>query len=112
MKKTVLALGTVVAIGAAVTFLPAIIYSEQQTVSTPEYAKWGKLALEHTKSKYPNASIIDYLHIGRETNSKTTTESFKFWLKEGDHEFGLYLHITFSTKTEEIIEVKEQETNK
>ena len=67
--------------------------------------------MEHAKSTYPNASIIDYLHIGSETNNDTTTETFKLWLKEEDREFGVYLHITFNTKTEKITDIKEQETS-
>ena len=31
----------------------------------PPYAKWGKIAVLMTKEKYPQADIIDYLHIGR-----------------------------------------------
>lgn len=111
MRKIALAIGAIVAVGAAITYIPAMINAEQPAVSTPSYAKWGKVAMEHTKAKYPNASIIDYLHIGKEMHNETTTESFKLWLKEDDREFGLYLHITFSTKTGEILQVKEQETN-
>ena len=33
----------------------------------PSYAKWGRLAMKETKKRYPNADIIDYLHIGRVT---------------------------------------------
>lgn len=112
MRKILFVMGAVLAVGAAVTYIPTIMNAEQQSAATPAYAKWGKVAMEQAKSKYPNASIIDYLHIGREMNSDTTTETFKLWLKEGDREFGLYLHITFSTKNEEIIEIKEQEASK
>lgn len=112
MRKILVTLGAVLAVGAAITYIPTIINAEQQETPAPAYAKWGRVAMEHAKSKYPNASIIDYLHIGREMNDEKTTETFKLWLKEGDREFGLYLHITFSTKSEQILEVKEQETDK
>ena len=42
------------------------VYTSSSIVhAQPPYAKWGKLAVEKTKEKYPKAEIIDYLHIGR-----------------------------------------------
>lgn len=109
MRKLVLTIGAVLAAGSALTYIPNIMTAEQQA---PSHAKWGKVAMEHVKSKYPKAAIIDYLHVGREVKNDKTTEIFKLWLREGDREFGVFLHITFFTKSEEIVEVKEKETSK
>lgn len=79
---------------------------------TPAYAKWGRLAMEKVMEKYKNAQVIDYLHIGRVTGESTTTEKFKLWLKEQDREFGVYVNITFDSKTEEIQNIELTETDR
>lgn len=76
----------------------------------PEYAKWGRLAMKETQSKYPQAQIIDYLHMGRELNNGTTTERFKLWLRQEKKEFGALVTITFDTKTEEVKQILINET--
>ncbi|MGJ7912503.1 YqzG/YhdC family protein [Neobacillus sp. LXY-1] len=77
----------------------------------PSYAKWGRLALTKTQERYPNAQIIDYLHIGRRKGNQTSTERFKFWLKDR-REFGVFVNIEFNNKTEKVINVTFKETPK
>ncbi|WP_419865703.1 DUF3889 domain-containing protein [Bacillus dakarensis] len=74
-------------------------------MNQPAYAKWGKVAMEKTKEKYPQASIVDYLHVERIAGSQTTTERFKLWLKEQNKEFGVFVNIEFETDTERIVNV-------
>lgn len=71
----------------------------------PPYAKWGRLAMEKTHEKYPNAQIVDYLHIGRTTGATSSVEKFKLWLKEGQREFGVFIDIEFDNKTEKVLKV-------
>lgn len=79
----------------------------------PDYAKWGVLAMQQTRSKYPMAQIIDYLHVGREDmKNGTSTERFKLWLRQGNKEFGVFVTITFDTKTEEVKNVLFIETDR
>ncbi|WDL99532.1 YqzG/YhdC family protein [Alicyclobacillus sp. ALC3] len=79
----------------------------------PDYAKWGKFAVSETQKRYPRASVVDYLHVGRQAVSPSTTrEVFKLWLKDDKHEFGVYVRITFNTKTEQISKTSFQETNR
>ena len=78
MRKTVLALGLVISANSAIVNIPSIAHAEGEI---PAYAKWGQLAVLETKSKYPDADIIDYLHEGRETKEDSTIEKFKLWLK-------------------------------
>ncbi|WP_188454843.1 YqzG/YhdC family protein [Virgibacillus oceani] len=78
----------------------------------PPYAKWGRLAMKETKASYPNAAIIDYMHIGRDVQEKSSVEKFKLWLKEDNKEFGVYVNITFDTKTEKLIDIQFKETKK
>ncbi len=83
-------------------------------VSTqPEYAKWGRLAMIETHKRYPNADIIDYLHIGREQISPTIAEErFKLWLRENQREFGVFVNIQFDTNTEEVKKITFRETSR
>ncbi|WP_310174092.1 YqzG/YhdC family protein [Neobacillus niacini] len=78
----------------------------------PPYAKWGVLAMKKTKEKYPNAQIIDYLHIGRISGPTNSTEKFKLWLKHNRKEFGVFIDIEFNNKTEQVIKVTFKETPK
>ncbi|GGN57590.1 DUF3889 domain-containing protein [Oceanobacillus indicireducens] len=78
----------------------------------PSYAKWGQVAMKKTKEKYPDAKIIDYLHIGAITRNGETTEKFKLWLRGKDREFGVYIDIRYTKKTEEVIDIKFQETDR
>ncbi|MFC3041077.1 YqzG/YhdC family protein [Virgibacillus xinjiangensis] len=76
----------------------------------PPYAKWGRIAVQETKKNYPNAQIVDYLHIGRESTGDTSKEKFKLWLNEGEEEYGVYVTITFDRETEDIIDITLEKT--
>ena len=76
----------------------------------PSYAKWGQVAMQKTKEKYPQAEITDYLHIGREQGPELSTEKFKFWLLTANKEFGVFVDITFKNDTEQIIDIQFRET--
>lgn len=78
----------------------------------PPYAKWGQIAVQETKKKYPDIAIVDYLHIGKETTDGTTTEKFKLWLRGKEREFGVFIDIQFNTETEEITKIKFNETDR
>ncbi|MFC2948725.1 YqzG/YhdC family protein [Virgibacillus sediminis] len=78
----------------------------------PPYAKWGRLAVQETKKEYPNAQIIDYLHIGRESMGDSSKEKFKLWLREGEQEYGVFVTITFANETEEILDIKFEKTDR
>jgi hypothetical protein len=86
--------------------------SHAQQKPIPSYAKWGRLAMKKTHEKYPNAQIIDYLHIGRITGTHTSTEKFKLWLKENQKEFGVFVDIEFDNKSENIIKINLKQTSK
>jgi hypothetical protein len=78
----------------------------------PPYAKWGQIAMSRVKEKYPQADIVDYLHIGREKGAATSTEKFKLWLKQNNKEFGVFVDITFDNATEKITDIKYRETTR
>ena len=107
MQKTMIALGILTS-SPILNLTPTITLEANQKV--PNYAKWGQLAIKETHSKYPNARIIDYLHQGSDKKEDSTIEKFKLWLKEGDHEFGVYVTIQYQTETEKIIHIEFRET--
>ncbi|WP_432360960.1 YqzG/YhdC family protein [Sporosarcina sp. UB5] len=109
MRNLLIALGVLMTVHAALPYTPSITSAQ---VQEPAYAKWGLLAVKETKQKYPNANVIDYLHIGSETKGDTTIEKFKLWLKDDRHEFGVFVNITFNTKTGQFIKIDFRETDR
>lgn len=109
MRKTFIALGICMTLQTISASIPATVHAQEEI---PTYAKWGKLAIKEAQLKYPNAKIIDYLHVGRESKADVTIEKFKLWLKEDDKEFGVHISITFTTKTEKVVTVEMQKTDR
>lgn len=109
MRNLFVVLGVVITINSALTHFPSIALTQEEI---PAYAKWGRLAVKEVQSKYPDATVIDYLHEGSETKGDTTIEKFKLWLKDSDKEFGVFVHITYTTETEEIVNVEFRETSR
>ncbi|MCE4047585.1 MULTISPECIES: DUF3889 domain-containing protein [Bacillaceae] len=71
----------------------------------PSYVKWGQIAMTKTKEKYPNSEIIDYKHIGKDTQKSTSIEKFKLIVKQQDKKVGVMVNLTFDTRTERLINV-------
>lgn len=105
MKKVIFALlfCTISSFGITATIPFYTDYFVHAEKETPPYAKWGSLAVQKTAEKYPNAKVVDYLHIGRENKTNTAIEKFKLWLKSGDKEFGVFVDIEFDKNTEQIV---------
>ncbi|MFD2369581.1 YqzG/YhdC family protein [Brevibacillus sp. GCM10020057] len=77
----------------------------------PPYAKWGQIAMQQTMKAYPQAKIIDYLHVGRKIKTPTTSEeTFKLLLQQGNRVWALLVHIEFETKTEKLLRIRFEET--
>ncbi|GGA27645.1 DUF3889 domain-containing protein [Paenibacillus physcomitrellae] len=86
-------------------FAPAAIASSTLHFDDPAYAKWGQIAVKQAQSKY-EASVVDYLHIGRYSISPTISEErFKLWLRKKGREFGVYVYVRFDSSSEELISV-------
>ena len=83
MRNLLVILGVVITINSALTHIPSIAHTQEEI---PAYAKWGRLAVKEVQSKYPDTTVIDYLHEGSETKGDTTIEKFKLWLKDNDKE--------------------------
>ena len=109
MSHLIFVLGLLLSVQTAVFHISPLTPVQQLN---PAYAKWGMLAVKETKQKYPNAHLIDYLHIGSEIRDDTTIEMFKLWLKDDNHEFGVFVNITFTTKTGELTNIDFKETDR
>ncbi|CAK4852121.1 unnamed protein product [Aphanomyces euteiches] len=86
---------------------------EKKTIAAlsaePAYAKWGQLAMSQVKNKY-QADIVDYKHLGRkEITPQIVEEDFKFWLRSGNREFGVFVKIRFDSSTEKVQSISIQE---
>ena len=111
MKKLLFSLIiTFVSINMGLSQSPHMAVAQQKPI--PPYAKWGTLAMKKTQERYPQAKIIDYLHVGRVTGSKSTTEKFKLWLKDDKREFGVFVDIEFNPATNQVINITFRETTR
>ncbi|WP_102346409.1 DUF3889 domain-containing protein [Bacillus sp. Marseille-P3661] len=108
MRKTIgcLFLYTLLIFSSIQPFYTAPTIHHVLADNVPQYAKWGRIAMQKTKEQYPHAEIVDYLHLGRESDTTTITEKFKLWLIESDKEFGVIINIKFDNKTEQIQEIE------
>jgi hypothetical protein len=95
--------------GMLTIYQPIEFTSAQKEI--PSYAKWGRVAMQKVKEKYPDAKIVDYLHVGRKKGDKTSTETFKLWLEAPKKEFGIFIDITFDNNTEKVVDIKDREVS-
>lgn len=112
MRKMLIALGILTAAAISISVSIHTISHTSAQMETPAYAKWGKIAVKETQTKYPHAEIIDYLYMGNESIGNSTLEKFKLWLKEDTKEFGVFVTIEYETKTGKLIIIKFQETSR
>lgn len=79
---------------------------------TPSYTNWGLVAVAEAKKKYPTASVVDYKRFPRIVLSPTTAQdTFKLWMKDGDHELGLYVYVVFDIASENLRSITFKETS-
>ena len=95
--------------------IPAMHPVEAHVVSVPvhPYTEWGQYALAQAQKRYPSYAIVDYLHVGRTTYTSTyVKETFKFWLKRGQTEFGVYVKVYFDPNTNHVTRILFCETDR
>lgn len=79
----------------------------------PNYAKWGKVAMEETVKAYQNASIVDYKYEGRQKlGDGQAEERFKLRLRQDSHEFGVRVSIRIKDDSDTLINVKLNELDR
>lgn len=85
---------------------------EAKAAAQPEYAKWGRVAMQRTAEKY-RLPIVDYLHVGRSSPAPGVSEEvFKLWLRGNGRDFGVFVTIRFETATDRILNVAFEETTR
>ncbi|WP_232380856.1 DUF3889 domain-containing protein [Paenibacillus tianjinensis] len=96
-----------------ILILVMLMFPTASIEAMPEYAKWGKIAVEETQKHY-KAAIIDYKHIGRtELTPKKSEEKFKLWIRnKAGNEFGVIVTIQFNPSTEIVQSIQFSETNR
>jgi hypothetical protein len=73
----------------------------------PPYAKWGKRAVQYAHVCYPNAAVVDYLHIGRRRIGENQAEEvFRLWLREGKREWGILVRVQFQVSPERFLSIR------
>ncbi|WP_027084460.1 YqzG/YhdC family protein [Cohnella panacarvi] len=106
MRDVILALG--LSLGA----VESIDIHPLPASAQPEYAEWGRIAMQRTAERY-RLPIVDYQHIGRrQLSSGIAEEKFKLWLRGDNREFGVFVTIRFETATEKILAVEFEETSR
>jgi hypothetical protein len=76
------------------------------------YIKWVDVAKKQARSKYPSASFIDFLYVGCKSESSTTKyHIYKYWMKDGSRQFGVYVSILVDTESNKVINSSTEETN-
>lgn len=108
IKKVFIAIGIFMLATTVSINIQSYTYAQDQV---PAYVKWGKLAVKETQIKYPNSTLVDYLHIGSEIKEDSTIEKFKLWMKDGNKEFGVFINIKYTTETGKLINIEFQETS-
>ncbi|GKU84771.1 DUF3889 domain-containing protein [Niallia sp. NCCP-28] len=102
MKKTISNLTILL---FAFTLLFQAIPANAQNEGLPSYVKWGRIAMTKTQEKYPDSEITDYLHVGKENKNGKSVEKFKLIVKNQNKEIGVFVNLTFDTRTERLLAV-------
>jgi hypothetical protein len=88
--------------------LPLLLLSFiHTTYAQPEYAKWGKIAIEVTKVVYDNTDVKEYEYEGRnEVGDTNVKDSFKFLIQQNGAKKEILVHVIHDRETEKIISIR------
>lgn len=87
----------------------SLLVHSAAVLAEPEYAKWGRLAMEETAKRF-KADIVDYKYEGRkQQNDGVISEHFRLLLRDGRREFGVAVAIWFHRDTEAVIRIQMKE---
>ncbi|MFX3635535.1 MAG: DUF3889 domain-containing protein [Candidatus Pristimantibacillus sp.] len=97
----------VVLLSAAIAFGVYIPAFSHAGAMEPDYAKWGRLAVQQTASKY-KAEIIDYKYEGYyKDNGGQAEERFLLWIRKENKEFGVRVTIHIKGNSASSVEFKQ-----
>lgn len=72
---------------------------------TQSYEEFGRAAMKKAKEEFPDAQIVDYLHVGKKRKTETSIETFKLTLKENNKPFQVFVFIEYNENTKKVIKV-------
>ncbi|TCP29291.1 uncharacterized protein DUF3889 [Scopulibacillus darangshiensis] len=71
-----------------------------------DYEKWGRIAVEKTKERYPDSAVSDYDYEGHEKIAdNVAADWFEFELKRGQKERMVKVRVKYSPETNKLISV-------
>ncbi|MBS4196329.1 DUF3889 domain-containing protein [Lederbergia citri] len=83
------------------------VFAQQQELS---YEKWGRVAIEKLKERYPNEEISDYLFAGsKKISEKEVVDTFLFVVIKNGKEVEVRVKISYNPKTNQVISSNIQE---
>ncbi|WP_053220218.1 DUF3889 domain-containing protein [Virgibacillus senegalensis] len=89
----------ILAVSVLFLVLPATAFAQ------PEYAQWGKIALEEAKEQYPDYNATDYAYQGKVYISDER-EQFTFLITlEGNETKEVRVYVLVNPQTEQLIDV-------
>ncbi|WP_408007001.1 DUF3889 domain-containing protein [Pseudalkalibacillus sp. A8] len=72
----------------------------------PDYAKWGKSAVQETMKQYPNFKIVNYEYDGKVIISDERSQyNFEFTLEQDEKEKKVNVYVLVNPKTNQLIDI-------
>lgn len=88
-------------------FLMSSFVQESHAQQEPDYAKWGKIAIEEVIKKYPGSKETDYEYLGRKTLSGTESQdTFEFRVTEDAKKRLVRAYVIFNPQTNKLVRTK------
>ncbi|WP_134702774.1 DUF3889 domain-containing protein [Ammoniphilus sp. YIM 78166] len=86
--------------------LMSILTPASHAQPEPDYAKWGKLAMEEVMKKYPGSQETDYEYLGRKTLSSTETQdAFDFKVVDNSKKKLVRAYVVFNPQTNKLVKI-------
>lgn len=89
-----------------ITFLLLVIPVNFVLAQQPDYAKWGKIAVEEIKKEYPKYEMVDYLYEGKVVISDEREQyNFKMTLELNEVRKEVRVYALVNPKKDKLIDV-------
>ena len=77
------------------------------TQTEPDYAKWGKIAIQEVMKKYPGSQETDYEYLGRTALSRTESQdAFDFRVTANGKKKLVRAYVIFNPQTNKLVKTK------
>jgi hypothetical protein len=80
------------------------IYQGSFAAQTPDYQKYGNIAMAVVKADYPGEEVREYQYVGREKKTETdVTDLFRFQVKENGKVKNVIVRITHNINDKKLL---------